>query len=200
MKMKSILFFSLLFFFTSCLTVSRIEKNCDKFVKICIANTLTETNYRDTTIYVDVLLYIDTTIYVPIPGYKDSVRIRDSLRIENGLAYLKSLHKQIGIIGVDVSVRKSQLSVDAYLTDSTILYNFQHTFNFQDSVKIYNAIKEKVTTNTVVLPPLKYIPKFYRFAFWLLIIELILLALFVYYKLGNCGVFGNLVKWLRFRK
>lgn len=159
-----------------------------------ITQTTTETHYRDTTIYVDVPVYRDTTIYVPIPGFKDSVRIRDSVRMKDGLAYIKTLHKEAGLIGVDVALYESELSVVAYLTDSTILYNLKDTFNFQDSVKIYNAVKDKITTNTVVLPPEKYIPKFYRFAFWLLITELGLLALFVFYKLGYFGVFGNIIK------
>lgn len=195
--MKNLIFLCALMcllWFNSCLTVKKIERNCDKFAKICVTGSTTETSSKDTTIYVDVPVYIDTMIYVPIPGYKDSVRI------ENGLAYMKSLHKKVGIIAVDVSVYKSQISVDAYLTDSTIYYNFKHTFNFQDSVKIYNAIRDKVTTNTVVLPPVKYIPKFYKFAFWLFIIELIILALFIFYKFGYFGVFGNLAERLRFWK
>ncbi len=165
-----------------------------------ITGTTTDTTYRDTTIYVDVPFYIDTVIFVPIPGFKDSVIIRDSVTIVNGLVYMKSLHKEIGLIGVDVTLDKSQLSVTAYLTDSTILFNLKDTLNFQDSIKIYNAIKYKVTTNTVVLPPVKFIPKFYRFAFWLLIIELILLAIFIVYKLGYFGIFENILKRLPLSK
>ena len=187
--MKTILFlFLAIFVITGCKTPS------------VITGTTTETKYRDTTIFINVPIYRDTTIYVPIPGFKDSVRIRDSVTIVNGLVFMKSLHKEIGLIGVDVTLDKSQLSVTAYLTDSTILFNLKDTFNFQDSVKIYNAIKDKVTTNTVVLPPEKYIPKFYRFAFWLLKIELILLALFVFYKLGYFGIFGNMFKRLPLSK
>ena len=164
-----------------------------------ITGTTTETQYRDTTIYVDVPVYIDTTIYVPIPAFKDSVRIRDSVRIENGLAYIKTVHKEAGIIGVDVSLYKSNLFIDAYLTDSTVLYHLTDTFNFQDSVKIFRAISEKVTTNSIILPPVKYIPKFYKFAFWLLIIELSLLVLFIIYKLGYFGIFGKLFNRLPFK-
>ena len=165
-----------------------------------ITQTTTEIQYRDTTIYVEIPLYIDKLIYVPIPGFRDSIRIRDSVRIENGLAHMKPAHKKIGLIAVDVSVHNSQLFANAYLTDSTILFNFKDTFNFRDSVLIYNAIKEKVTTNTVVLPPIKYIPKFYKFAFWVFLTELILLVLFVIYKLGYFGIFGNLAEKLRLSK
>ena len=163
-----------------------------------ITQTVTDTRWRDTTIFVDLPVYIDTTIYVPIPGFKDSVRIRDSVRIVDGFAYMKSLHKQQGIIAVDVSVYKSKISVDAYLTDSTVLFHYKDTLDYQDSLIIFNAIKEKTTTCTVVLPSVKYIPKFYKFAFWLLIIELILLARFVFFNLGYFGVLENLVKRLRF--
>ena len=159
-----------------------------------ITGTATETQYRDTTIYVDVPVYVDTTIYVPIPGFKDSVRIRDSVRVVNGLAYIETVHKEAGIIGVDVSLYKSNLFIDAYLTDSTVLYNLRDTFNFQDSIKIYNALKDKVTTNTVLLPPVKFIPKFYKFAFWVFIAELFILFLLIMNKLGYFGVFTNIIK------
>ena len=164
-----------------------------------ITQTTTEIQYRDTTVYVEIPLYIDTTIFVTIPGFKDSVRIRDSVRIENGLAHIKPIHKNVGLIAVDVSIYNSQLSIDAYLTDSTILFNLKDTLNFQDSVEIFNAISEKVTTNSIILPPVKYIPKFYKFAFWLLIIELSLMVLFIIYKLNYFGIFGKLFSRLPFK-
>lgn len=184
--MKTILFlFLAIFVITGCKTPA------------VITGTTTDITYRDTTIYVDVPFYIDTVIFVPIPGFKDSVRIRDSVTIVNGLVYMKSLHKEIGLIGVDVTLDKSQLSVVAYLTDSTILYNLKDTLNFQDSIKIYNAIKDQVTTTTIVLPPVKYIPKFYKIAGWFLITILILLALFIVYKLGYFGILTNIIKRIK---
>jgi hypothetical protein len=187
--MKTLIFlFLIIFAFSGCKTQGLITQ------------TSTEIHYRDTTIYVNLPVYIDTTIFVPIPGFKDSVRIIDSVRIQNGFAYMKTLHKETGLIGVDVTLNNSELSVVAYLTDSTILFNLKDTLNFHDSVKIYNAIKDQVTTNIVVLQPVKYIPKFYKFSFWLLIVELIILALFAFYKLGYFGILGNLLKRLQFSK
>lgn len=157
---------------SSCLTYQRIQRNCDKFAKVCVSGSTSKTSTRDTTIFVEKPLYIDTIIYIPIPGYRDSIRIRDSVRIVDGYAFMKSVHKQQGIIAVDASIYKSELSIIAYLTDSSILYNYIDTLNFQDSIRIYNAIKETATTSTVIIKE-KYIPWFYKFTFWVFIIAVI---------------------------
>ena len=180
--------------FSSCLTVKKIERNCDKFAKVCVASSTTETVWRDTTIFVEKPIYIDTTIYVPIPGFKDSLRIRDSVVVRDNYAYMKSIHKEVGIIGVDASVNRSVFSVDAYLTDSTILYYYRDTLNYNDSLTIYNAIREQSTTSTVVLPPVKYIPAIYKVAFWLVLIQI---AASVFLLLSSTGTFGKLFQLLR---
>jgi hypothetical protein len=183
-----------LLLFSSCLTVKKIERNCDKFAKVCVTETTTQTLWRDTTIYVDKAFYIDTTIFVPIPGFKDSVRIRDSVVVRDNYAYMKSIHVEKGIIAVDASVNRSVFSVDAYLTDSTILYHFQDTLNYQDSLTIYNAIRERTTTSTVVLPPVKYIPKLYKITFWIVILQVLVCIVLL---LSEFGVFRKLLNLFR---
>ena len=156
---------------TSCLTVKRIERNCDLFAKVCITESQTQTVYRDTTIY------RTDTLLVPLP-YRDTVKITDTVQIINNLAYLPTIHKRFGLIGVDAGVNRSILNVSAYLTDSTILY--PHI----DTVFLENAITDTNTTNTVVVEK-RHVPKFFRFTFWLFIIQVIVLAvwLIVKYKL-----------------
>ena len=181
--MKNLIVIGLIILFSSCLTVKRIEKNCDKFLKVCSVEQKIITKYRDTTIYVDKPIYIDKIIEVPVPS-KDSVRIRDSVRIVNNYAYLEPVHKEVGIIGVDASIYRSRISIDAYLTDSTVLYNYRDTLSYKDSITIYNAIKETVTDNTIALPPIKYIPGFYKFTFWIFIGAIVAFIIWVLIKLS----------------
>jgi hypothetical protein len=171
--------------FNSCLTVKKIESNCDKFAKIC-ATTATVTELHDTTIYVEKPVYIDKIIRVPIPGRTDTLRITDTVRIVNNQAYMKPIHKQIGIIGVDASMHKSVFEIAAYLTDSSILYNYIDTLTFADSLTIYNAIRTTTTEATITLQPKKYIPKIYKITFWIVIAQLLAIAAIV---LGPMGFF-----------
>ena len=146
--------------FSSCLTIKRIERNCDKFAAICVTEKETVTVYRDSTIY------RTDTIRVPLP-YQDTVKITDTVRIVNNLAYLPTIHKRFGLIGVDAGVNRSVIDVNAYLTDSTILHTHR------DTILLEKVIKEESVTQTV---PVKHIPGMYRFAFWALLAQLVVLA------------------------
>lgn len=142
---------------SSCLTVGRIQRNCDKFAALCVTEKETVTVYRDTTIY------RTDTIRVPLP-FRDTVKITDTVRIVNNLAWLPPVHKRFGIIGVDASVARSILNVNAYLTDSTIL----HARN--DTVLLEKVIKEDAITQTVVV---KHVPKFYKVLLWIFIFQVL---------------------------
>lgn len=169
---KLLAFSSIILLLSSCLTVSRIERNCDKFAQICVTEKVTETVYRDTTIFVN------KPIEVPVPGYKDSINIRDSVRIITVIdsvsqkpkqyAELDTVTKELGLIGVKAWVKYSEIGIDAWLTDSTFLYNYQ------DSIKLENAIKNTDTTEMV---PVRYIPGFYKFTFWFFLFQLVSLVL-----------------------
>ncbi len=63
----------------SCLTVKRIEKNCDKFAAVCI--TETETNTETNTEITTEIEYRDTTIIVYIS--EDKVKDKIPVRIED---------------------------------------------------------------------------------------------------------------------
>lgn len=178
--MKAIIIILASVFFTSCLTVKRIEKNCDKFAKVCVTEKVTKIEYRDTTIYKDRI------IKVKLPN--DTIRITDTVRVINDRCYLPMRHKQFGVVWVSASVVNSVLNVSAGLTDSTIL------IPIHDTIFIKDAVSNTTNDNTVVLPPEKYIPNIYRIAFWFVIFQLVILTLFL---LGKFGVIKNVFGFLR---
>lgn len=143
--MKNLILIIILFSFSSCLTVKQIERNCDKFMKVCVTETVKEIVYRDTTIYKT------DTILVTLP--RDTVTISDTVRIINDKAFMPDIYKEFGLIGVKAGINNSILNVSAWLTDSTILYPRM------DTIVIENAIKAETTTNTVEV---RYVPKFYK--------------------------------------
>ncbi|NQU54065.1 MAG: hypothetical protein HQ522_16170 [Bacteroidetes bacterium] len=155
-KMKALIYLLAFMSLSSCLTVKRIEKNCDKFAKICITETKKVIEYRDTTIYVDRI------VTVPLP--KDTVMITDTVRIINNRCYLPVKYKEFGLVWARASVDNSILNVHAGLTDSTILVPVH------DTVFLDNAITSTTTDSTITLPPEKFIPGFYKFTFWAFII------------------------------
>jgi hypothetical protein len=176
MKKLLILIIGSAWLLSGCLTVGRIQRNCDKFAAVCVQESNTETVFRDTTIFVR------EPVFVPVPGFKDSLRIRDSMNIipvfepqtnkTTHYAEMEPVHEEFGLIGVDAWVKFSKIGIDAYLTDSAIWYNYEK------SLKINNAIREKTTTNTVVLPPERYVPRFHKFTFWLFWAEMAVVVLF----------------------
>jgi hypothetical protein len=151
----------------SCLTVGRIEKNCDKFAKVCV------TSEKVTVIVKDSIIYRIDTVIVTLP--KDTVTLYDTVTVTNGVAQLAPVHKKSGVISVDAWVRNSVLSVYAYLNDSTILVPFRDT--------IIVPVTTVTTDNTVVLPPEKYIPKFYKFTFMVFIVSLIAAVVYIAWSL-----------------
>lgn len=160
---------------SSCLTVGRIERNCDKFAKVCTVAHEREIIYKDTTIYI-----VDT-LQIKLP-VKDTVFIHDTITVKNGLAFLPSKHYERGIIGLDVAVNYSNINAKAYLLDSTIL------FQRVDTVLIHDAITKETDKQVIQLPPVKYIPKFYRFTLLFFIVSVLALAGIIYlryFKKGN---------------
>lgn len=152
--MKNFAFaFALAFAFSSCLTVGRIQRNCDEFAKICIsANTTTiETITRDTTIF------RHDTIKIQLPA--DTIKITDTIRIENNRAYLPEVTKHFGLIGVKVSADNSILNVIAWINDSTFLYPHRDTLFFPDIFRQTNK------TQTITVEK-RHVPGFFRFTFW----------------------------------
>ena len=91
---KILLFFLILASLTSCLTVKQIERNCDKFGKICLTSVET-TEIRDTVwvlkrdTIVEYVLQRDTitnTVYLPEFHFENPF-YSDTSRLSVGLAY-----------------------------------------------------------------------------------------------------------------
>lgn len=169
--MRNVIIVLLLFFLSSCMTVKRIKKNCDKFVPICVVEkeVVTTISYRDTIIY-----KLDT-VFVPLP--KDTVTLIKTVTVrEDNLAYLAEVHKEFGLIGVDASVYRSILRVNAYLNDSTILYVEP------DTVYLEKAIKIELTEDTNYV---EVVPNGIKWMLGICIFLLVFGIIFVIYLIKN---------------
>lgn len=160
--------FVILLIGSGCLTVNKIQRNCEKFAQICTTPVKTVTEYRDTTIY------RNDTVFLQLQA--DTVTITDTLRIINNKAFLSPVNKEIGLIGVTAWANFNILNVRAWLRDSTIL------IPHRDTIFIDNAIRTNSTISTLTITK-KYIPGFYRFTFWLFIISGIAGLLIIAWKI-----------------
>jgi len=149
--MKNLLLIFIAVLLTSCMTVKRIERNCETFYKVCV-QTDQSVVFRDTIIALP-----------PIQAKLPESKIRESLiLVSSGKVTLPRQVFKRGLITVSVEVNDNRLLVDASIPDSILVK--------PDPVIIYKAIREETTTNTV---PVKYIPRAYKFAFWLVIVQII---------------------------
>lgn len=150
-----------LLLFNSCLTVGRIERNCDKFAKVCVTSDHI-VEYRDTVIF------INDTIRLVLPS--DTVTITDTLRIIEGSINLSPIRKKFGVVAAEASVLNNRLSVNAWVVDSTLFYPRT------DTVYIRSAIINTTDTQKIQM---KYIPGFYYFTFYGFFIMLTIVFLYV---------------------
>lgn len=164
---KTLLILLTLIGLTSCMTVGRIERNCDKFTKVCGTDKVIVTKYRDTTIY------RHDTIRVQLPS--DTVRISDTVKVVDGIASMPRIKRKFGVITGEAWVTNSRLGMLAYLNDST----FKTTVH--DTITIYDAIQHTNQTNTVTVR-VKFIPKFVKFLAWIGAIALLFSGVFVVIK------------------
>jgi hypothetical protein len=154
---------------SSCLTVSRIEKNCDKFAKVCVTESVTKIEYRDTTIYKDRI------IEVKLPN--DTVYLTKNVYIKENMCFMDYTRKTFGNIWASAKVENSILDLRAGYVSNIV------QVPIHDTIYIERAISNTTTDNTVVLPPEKYIPKFYKFTFWVFIVSLIAALVYISWSL-----------------
>lgn len=152
--MKTITFFLVCIIFSSCLTVKRIERNCDKFAKVCITDSKTIIEYRDTVIYKD------RVIKVELP--KDTVYITKPVYIRENLCQMDYTRKTFGNIWASAKIDNSVLDLKAGYVKNII------PVPIHDTIFIEKAVTNTTTDNTVTVVK-KYIPKFYKFTFWFFI-------------------------------
>ena len=116
----------------SCLTVKRIEKNCDLFAKVCITETetSTETNTEITT----EIEYRDTTIIVYIPEEKVKDKIPVKIEDENKKPVLvkkEYVNSALSVLVVPYArsfaqVINSKLSHELIQTDTALLFKLKN--------------------------------------------------------------------------
>lgn len=167
--MKQLTFYIiLLMMFTSCMTTKRIQRHCAEFAKLCITET------KETIVIKDTTIYKDRIIKVPLP--KDTVYLEKELSVIDGQVYIAPVFKQTGLISVKAWVDKNKLKVDAWLNKTV------WTVPVHDTIYLEGAIVEKEVLNTVVLPPERFIPAFYK---RLLLFNIVLLVVVVFIALNK---------------
>ncbi len=175
--MKAISYILVCLLFSSCLTVRKIERNCDKFAQICVTDSKVVVEYRDT------IIYKDRIIEVQLP--KDTVKIVDTLYIEDNKCFLPYTKKTFGNVWASAKVDNSVLDLKAGYVKNII------QVPIHDTIYIEKAVTNTTTDNTVTVTK-KYIPKVYRWAFWILIIELILVTMYFLNLFGVLNQFDRI--------
>lgn len=153
---------------SSCLTVKRIQRNCDKFAAVC----LTEVDKETVIKWKDSIVFLDRPVPIKLPP--DTVEIRDTIPC-NEMINLGPRTVENGLVGATAQVRDNILDVSAYLTDSIYIGRLQ------DSIRILNAIKQKTVTETKT-NTIKEDTGFGKFAkkwFWGTIIIILLIVSYI---------------------
>ena len=179
---KLLFFFVVMILFSSCLTVGRIERNCDKFAKICSTPQKTVIEYRDTTIY------LNDTVYFNLPP--DTVQILQYVTVIGNNANLQPVKRKKGLIWMEASIKNNWLTVNAGLTDSTIL------IPHRDTVFLNDALQTTTQTNTITIEK-KYIPKFYKFTFWFFIVSVSVMVIYLFLT-GKINTISGSIKKIFF--
>ena len=158
------------FLFSSCLTVKRVERNCDLFAKICGTGTTTEIRYKDTTIFIN----RDIPVYLP----RDTAYLQRQVSVDTLGAQMQPAIINDGIMTITARIKDSKLTASGYLNRDSLVTNIR------DSILIKNAIRQSSYKTTVTIRE-KYIPGFYRFTFWFAILVWAGLILWIIIKLLN---------------
>ena len=157
---------------TSCMTVSRIKRNCDKFAEVCYIPS--STVIRDTIAYINPI-----NVLLPV----SDINITLELKVINNIVNLEKQVFKSGLIITEVSIVNNKLNVKSFLGDSTILVK-------PDPIIIPGAIKEVEKILKV-----KYIPKVYKWALNILILAIIYIVIFTYLNIKGktlAGIFGGI--------
>jgi len=168
MKTLSIILITLLS--VSCLTVKRIEKNCEKFEKVCVTEIETKT---DTIIKTKtVIRYRDTTIYIEMPG-------REIIKEVPVYIKAKLANSELSVLKVPYArsyarVINSKLKHELIQTDTILLF------------RLKNALQDKKVLETQIISlkekkvvPVKENTKFAGFTIKWFIGSIVLIIVFL---------------------
>ena len=155
---------------TSCLTEKRILKHCEDFAKVCGTTTVTETKYRDTVIRVD--------RRVPVFLPHDTARLASVVRVTDHGAQMGKQTVRQGIVSISSEIENSQLRTTAWINRDSLVVAIE------DSIRLHNAVKEtSIKANTVIRE--KYIPQLYKISLWLLIGEVVVVLLWLGFRIAR---------------
>ncbi len=169
--MKYLTFLLIGLLFTSCLTVKRIERNCDLFAKVCLTGKDTtfvtreiETTYRDTII--EYIIKRDT-VYKETPVY-----------VEKGIVNSGVSHLEVGFAKSDAWVK------------SGILKHFLESGDTLLRIRLDNALRNVETLKTRLekrqnIVTVKENTEFGKFTikwFWISFFVILILTLIVIFK------------------
>jgi hypothetical protein len=108
---------------------------------------------------------------------KDTAHLHGVVRINSTGAQMAGITSKKGIVTVTAKMEDSELTATGFVNRDSLMQQIR------DSILIRNALRESVTSKTAVVRE-KYIPIFYRFAFWIVIIEIVALILYLLVKFG----------------
>ena len=175
--MKTLIIISILLLSVSCMTVKRVERNCDLFMTVCEVPVKVETEILTNTI--TKIEYRDTTIYVYLPG--KVIERKVPVYITKGIVNSDLSVLVTPLARSTARVFNSELEHDLIQTDTTLQLEVQNalkTIKIQE--KQIETLKEKYVVTLYENKP------FARFAIkWfigsvILILAFLTLAFFKY--------------------
>lgn len=162
---------------SSCMTTKRIQRHCEDFAQLCGTDQVT-------TVYRDTVIYKHDTIRVTLP--RDTVRLTDTVTVMQGIASMPKITDQHGVITAESWVDHNLLFTNAWLNDSTLLQ--QRT----DTIRLPGAIKHEIVTKTLIKKE-RYIPKLHKWALTIMLIELLAVGIWLWFRFGLGGKFKTLL-------
>jgi len=130
--MKNLIIISILLLSVSCLTVERIERNCDKFATICEVPVKVETEILTNT--VTEIQYRDTSFYYPIP--ERIVKEKKPVKVKG-----KKVNSELSILQVSYAISYAQV-IDSKLQHELVQTDTLLLIELEDALKTIK-IQEK---------------------------------------------------------
>jgi len=167
--MKQIVFILICLLSVSCMTVQRIERNCDEFAKICIAEN-TDTVRIENTI---VVTERDTVVYFTFP--------RDTMYVEIPVKIPPKVNK--GLVNSKLSYLEAGYAWSTAQVEKGVLKHYIESRDTIIQIQLDNAVKTIKQLRTELKSSQKYITvkentKFADFTiryFWYSLIVIILI-------------------------
>jgi hypothetical protein len=163
MKTKLIIFVAFVLLASGCVT----QKRCNtKFPPQII--TVTKDSIRTE------IQYRDTTIFIKLPVEK--VTVFDTIFIKNGVIQYKEIKAQTNYATARSWIGQNRINLELTDKDTTLI------IRLNNALKIAKYWEVKATTETKILPPEKFIPKWIKILAWFGAAFIILTILFLVRK------------------